>query len=87
MARHFRLLVEDRGERFGCLLFRKVANWYCKVLRPGWEIQQRLVRIAGVEDFEAILQELHEPHRREGWKDRRTAETLVPVPRGPIEHW
>jgi nifR3 family TIM-barrel protein len=27
MERHLHLLVEDRGERSGCLQFRKVANW------------------------------------------------------------
>ena len=35
MDRHFHLLVEHKGERFACLTFRKVANWYCRVLRPG----------------------------------------------------
>ena len=35
MDRHFHLLVGQRGERFACLTFRKVANWYCRVLRPG----------------------------------------------------
>ena len=35
MGRHFRRLVEWRGEHLGCLQFRKVANWYCKTLRTG----------------------------------------------------
>src|SRR5947209_4168135 len=48
MHRHFHLLVDDRDERFACLTFRKVANWYCRVLRPGREAQQRLVRIESV---------------------------------------
>jgi nifR3 family TIM-barrel protein len=87
MARHLQLLIEDRGEHFGCLLFRKVANWYCKVLRPGRDIQQRLVRIASAAEFDAILRELHEPGRRLKWQDRRTAELAIPVPAGPVEYW
>src|SRR5262249_23256860 len=42
MDRHFKLLVEHLSERFACLSFRKVANWYCKVLKPGRAIQQQL---------------------------------------------
>src|SRR5262245_54787140 len=42
MHSHFDLLVQERGERFACLTFRKVANWYCRVLRPGRDAQQRL---------------------------------------------
>ena len=60
MDRHFHLLVEQRGERFGCLTFRKVANWYCRVLRPGREIQQRLVRIESVAEFDGIVGEVCE---------------------------
>src|SRR5262249_41800312 len=37
MDRHFHLLVGHKGERFACLTFRKVANWYCRTLRPGRE--------------------------------------------------
>ena len=54
MHRHFHLLVEQRGERLACLQFRKVANWYCKVLRPGREMQQRLIRIDDTETFVAL---------------------------------
>ena len=28
MCRHFRGLVERRGERHGCLQFRKILKWY-----------------------------------------------------------
>jgi nifR3 family TIM-barrel protein len=85
MGRHFHLLVTDRGERFGCLMFRKVANWYCRVLRPGREIQQRLVRIATVAEFEDIafgLRERGYSHLGQG-----LPEPVIPVPRGPVERW
>ncbi|HEV3447218.1 MAG TPA: tRNA dihydrouridine synthase DusB [Gemmataceae bacterium] len=87
MSRHFHLLVADRGERFGCLLFRKVANWYCKVLRPGHEIQQRMVRIACVADFMSILGELERLESRSTWQDSEALDDAVRVPKGPIEHW
>jgi tRNA-dihydrouridine synthase B len=87
LQRHFHLLVQDRGERFGCLLFRKVANWYCRVLRPGREIQQRLVRIGSVADFHEILSQLR--NRARGWTGQETEgeEIGIPVPRGPVERW
>ena len=87
MARHFHLLVEDRGERLGCLLFRKVANWYCRVLRPGRVIQQKMVRISSVGEFATILHELREARTRSPWQDSEDPADVVGVPKGPIEHW
>jgi tRNA-dihydrouridine synthase len=87
MYRHFHLLVEQRGERFGCLTFRKVANWYCRVLRPGREFQQRLVRIESIAQFDEIVEELRDRGRRRpnpGWLD---GEPIIAVPKGPNERW
>jgi nifR3 family TIM-barrel protein len=85
LHRHFHLLVQFRGERFGCLTFRKVANWYCRVLRPGRDIQQRLVRIERVTDFDDIVARLRE--RKPPVVDEPAHGSPVPVPKGPIEHW
>jgi nifR3 family TIM-barrel protein len=87
LERHFHLLVKDRGERSGCLLFRKVANWYCRVLHPGREIQQRLIRIASVADFYEILHDLH--NRIAPWTGQEAEDerTIIPVPSGPVERW
>jgi tRNA-dihydrouridine synthase len=87
LERHFHLLVADRGERRGCLLFRKVANWYCRVLRPGRDIQQRFVRIASAQDFAEIMSQLR--NRAGLWTGRNSdyKEVDIPVPRGPIERW
>lgn len=85
MARHFRLLAHYRTERLGCLLFRKVANWYCRVLHPGREIQQQLVRLESGVQFEEILARLEQ---QTGLEDRYTGpEPVVPVPTGPVAHW
>jgi nifR3 family TIM-barrel protein len=87
LERHFHLLVADRGERLGCLLFRKMANWYCRVLRPGRDIQQRLVRIACVADFAEIMIQLR--NRAGPWTGQETdsEEVGIAVPCGPVERW
>jgi nifR3 family TIM-barrel protein len=82
MGRHFHLLVGQRGERFACLTFRKVANWYCRVLRPGRAVQQRLMRIERVAGFEEILEQL-----RERGQPGLGAEPTIAVPQGPVERW
>jgi nifR3 family TIM-barrel protein len=87
MHRHFHLLAEQRGERFGCLTFRKVANWYCRVLRPGREIQQRLVRLESVADFDAIVSRLRAAGPPVEWPFVESGESPIRVPSGPIEHW
>jgi nifR3 family TIM-barrel protein len=86
MARHFALLVEDRGERFGCLLFRKVANWYCRVLHPGHAIQQQLVRLESAAQFAEIVEQIQEAPGRGSWRAGNDA-FAIPVPKGPMEHW
>jgi tRNA-dihydrouridine synthase B len=87
MHRHFHLLVECRGERFGCLSFRKVANWYCRVLRPGHDIQQRLIRISSAAEFDAIVEEVRERGRLRGHHDWLAGEPIIAVPKGPNERW
>jgi tRNA-dihydrouridine synthase len=87
MRRHFRLLVGQRGERFACLTFRKVANWYCRVLRPGREVQQRLVMLESVAAFDEIVGRLLELGPPPGWHRAIASELHIPVPGGPIERW
>ena len=85
MVRHFHLLVRQRGDRFACLTFRKVANWYCRVLKPGREIQQRLMMLERVADFDAIVATLRANGPPPNWQQR--AEPEIAVPKGPIAHW
>jgi tRNA-dihydrouridine synthase B len=87
MDRHFHLLGAHKGERFACLSFRKVANWYCRVLRPGREIQQRLMLIDSVATFEAIVDEIRDILAARTGEDWPDAELPVHVPSGPMEHW
>jgi nifR3 family TIM-barrel protein len=87
MVRHFHLLVQYRGEHLACLSFRKVANWYCRVLRPGRDIQQALVRIDSVATFDRLAGEVGEIIAGRGENDWPDADLPIHVPSGPIEHW
>jgi nifR3 family TIM-barrel protein len=87
MTRHLSLLVEDRGEHFGCLQFRKVANWYCKVLRPGRELQQRLVRLTSMTEFKQITQVLAKQAKPRWNMEHLNEQEAIQVPSGPISHW
>jgi nifR3 family TIM-barrel protein len=87
MHRHFHLLVGQRGEHFACLTFRKVANWYCKVLKPGRDVQQRLIRIERVVDFDAIVSRLRELGPPPHWQREGVGAAAIAVPGGPIERW
>jgi hypothetical protein len=85
MSRHLYLLVEQRGERFACLTFRKVANWYCRALKVDRDTQQRLVMLSQVADFDDIVSQLRERGPSPAWIDG--PEPQVPVPQGPVERW
>jgi nifR3 family TIM-barrel protein len=85
MERHYKLLIEHRGERFGSLTFRKVANWYCRVLKPGRDIQQRLVMLEGETQFDTILTHLRGIGPPLNWQAGAVPE--IAVPKGPNERW
>jgi tRNA-dihydrouridine synthase B len=87
MERHFRYLVEQRGEHFACLTFRKVSTWYCRVLRAGHETQQRLIRLGSEAEFTELVERLRARGPVCGWEDWIARESPIRVPRGPIEHW
>ncbi|MFO0810646.1 MAG: tRNA-dihydrouridine synthase [Gemmataceae bacterium] len=85
METHVRRLCDLRGERFGCLQFRKVANWYCKVLKPGKNVQQVLVMLDTLATFDEIVGQLREQGPPPGWQ--AGAAPAIPVPKGPIDKW
>ncbi len=85
MARHYHLLVAQRGERFASLTFRKVANWYCRVLKPGRAIQQRLVMLERSYGFRRHRRPAARPGSAAGWN--RHVQPEIAVPKGPIAHW
>jgi len=87
MERHFRGLVQTKEERFACLCFRKVANWYCRVLKPGRDIQQQLIRLESVAQFEGLVEQIRAILEGRAGSEYPDADLSIPVPGGPIEHW
>jgi tRNA-dihydrouridine synthase len=87
MDRHFHLLAQYKEERFACLSFRKVANWYCRVLRPGRDIQARMMRLESIQEFEILTEEIRVLLLERGGTEWVPMECSIPVPGGPIEHW
>jgi tRNA-dihydrouridine synthase len=85
METHVRRLIELWSERRGCTNFRKVANWYCKVLKPGRDVQQTLVMLDTWETLQQVLARLREQGPPPAW--RAGAAPSVPVPKGPIDKW
>lgn len=87
MDRHFHLLVQHRSERFGCLSFRKVANWYCRTLKPGRDFQQRLVRLESVAEFEEIVDRLRDRGPPPDYGRLEEMNAVIATPQGPNAHW
>lgn len=87
MERHYHLQVKFRGERIACLTFRKVANWYCRVLRPGRDFQQQLVRLESASQFDAIVAQFRQRGAPDNWHATGGNAFHVPVPSGPNERW
>jgi tRNA-dihydrouridine synthase B len=85
METHVRRLIEIWGERRGCRNFRKVANWYCRVLKPGHEIQQALVMLDSWDKLQCIVNDLREQGPPKQW--RAGAVPSIAVPKGPIDKW
>jgi nifR3 family TIM-barrel protein len=87
MRTHFHRLVEWRGEHMGCLQFRKVANWYCRSLSTGKEIQQTMMHTDTVATFEHAVDRIRERGEPPAWAERDAGEPHIPVPAGPVSHW
>ncbi|MBM3996444.1 MAG: tRNA dihydrouridine synthase DusB [Planctomycetes bacterium] len=85
MTRHYYLLVEQRGERYASLVFRKCGGWYSRVLKPGREIHQKMMMLECLADFDAIVATLREKGPPPTWKAGELPE--IAVPKGPISHW
>jgi nifR3 family TIM-barrel protein len=85
MTTHVKRLCELRGEHFGCIQFRKVANWYCRVLKPGKPVQQAMVMLDSLKSFDAIVARLRENGPPMGWQAGTVPH--IPVPSGPIAVW
>jgi nifR3 family TIM-barrel protein len=88
MRLHVRRLVEWKGsEQYGCIQFRKIATWYTRALRLPKRVQQRLVLLKNLTEFEEVISPFAEAGPPEGWSEWDTQHAHVAVPAGPISHW
>ncbi|MBX9681742.1 MAG: tRNA dihydrouridine synthase DusB [Gemmataceae bacterium] len=85
MLRHFRLLMNQRGERYASLTFRKMAGWYSKVMKPGRDLHERLQRLESESQLADILDEMRGKGPPIHWREGQPPE--IAVPKGPISHW
>src|SRR5207302_6629507 len=88
MRLHLRRLVAWKGnEKYGCIQFRKVATWYTKALRLPKAVQQKLVMLDSLAQFDEILAPYVEAGAPSGWSEWDVEQAKVEVPAGPISHW
>jgi tRNA-dihydrouridine synthase len=87
MRLHVRRLVEWKGsEQYGCIQFRKIATWYTRALRLPKRVQQRLVLLSNLAEFEDVVAP-YADSPPEGWTEYDAQQAHVAVPAGPISHW
>lgn len=88
MRLHLRRLVEWKGdEKYGCVQFRKVATWYSRALRLPKRVQQTLVMLGNLRQFEDVIAPHAEAGPPSGWTEWDAHQAHVAVPAGPISHW
>jgi tRNA-dihydrouridine synthase B len=85
MSGHFHGLVDRRGERFGCLQFRKILKWYFHFTRMPRPLYKRLINLSCPEVFDEVV----ELARAEGPESAMPGhyDVHVPVPSGAIDKW
>ena len=88
MRLHVRRLVQWKGnEKYGCIQFRKIATWYTRALRLPKKVQQRLVMLENLAQFEEVVAPYAEAGPLAGWSEYDAQQAHVAVPAGPISHW
>ena len=58
MARHLRLSVAHDGAEKGVIAFRKAFVWYSRGLPNARTLRPKAVRVSGVEEMLALIDEL-----------------------------
>jgi tRNA-dihydrouridine synthase B len=88
MRLHLQRLIDWRGgEQYGCVQFRKVATWYTKALRLPKKVQQRLVLLKDLREFDEVLAPFEAAGPPLGWSEYDVGQSQVTVPVGPNAHW
>ena len=88
MRLHLRRLVDWKGdEKYGCVQFRKIVTWYTRALRLPKRVQQKLVMLSNLREFEDVIAPFAEAGPPAGWSEYDAQQADVAVPAGPISHW
>lgn len=87
MLTHFQRMIDWKGEWGACILFRKMAAWYCKALRTGKKIQQVLVMLDSPQTIHAIAAQLREQGPPQGWHELDATDANIHVPSGAVSYW
>jgi tRNA-dihydrouridine synthase B len=88
MRLHVRRLVQWKGnEKYGCIQFRKIATWYTRALRLPKKVQQKLVMLENLAQFEDVVAPYAEGGPPAGWTEYDAQQAQIAVPAGPNSHW
>ena len=82
-----RLIEWKRDDKYGCVQFRKVATWYTKALRLPKKVQQTMVMLGSLNQFDDAIAPFAEAGAPAGWSEWDAQSAQVAVPSGPIAHW
>lgn len=85
MERHFHRLVDQRGEFYACLQFRKTLKWYHHFTRMPKSHYLQLVNLPSAAKFVETLAAVREAGPSAPLPGH--FEPRVPVPSGPIDKW
>jgi nifR3 family TIM-barrel protein len=85
MCEHFHGLVARRGERFGCLQFRKILKWYFHFTRLPRPLYRRLINLSSPALFDEVLAIARADGPEAPLPSHYDAD--VPVPSGAIDKW
>ncbi len=85
MRGHFHGLVERRGDKFGCLQFRKILKWYFHFTRMRREYYRQLLNLSSPELFDRVIEEAASAGPEPYAPGERPFE--IPVPSGAIDKW
>ncbi|MFO0958310.1 MAG: tRNA dihydrouridine synthase DusB [Isosphaeraceae bacterium] len=85
MERHFRRLVDQRGEHYACLQIRKTLKWYYHFTRMPKPLYLQLVNLPSLERFDRTLAEIRESGPTAPLPGH--FEPRIPVPTGPMDKW
>jgi nifR3 family TIM-barrel protein len=85
MCEHFHGLVIRRGERFGCLQFRKILKWYFHFTRMPRPLYRQLINLSSPSLFDEVLAIARSEGPDSPLPSHYDAE--IPVPSGAIDKW